>query len=139
MYRHGGATDDRARPRFVLTPDGAVVPDVDENLPGRGLWVTSTRRALEIALRQKSFAKAARAPVRIPDDLERQVEQLLSRRCRDILGLAVRAGQAIFGYQKCAISWSPERLASCWRLRMARRAIAASCVRFQADCRLSTF
>jgi hypothetical protein len=96
-----GATDDRARlVRFVSTPDGAVVPDVDENLPGRGLWVTSTRRALEIALRQKSFAKAARAPVRIPGDLERQVEQLLLRRCRDILGLAVRAGQAIFGYQK---------------------------------------
>jgi uncharacterized protein len=96
-----GATGDRARlVRFVLTPEGAVVPDVDEKLPGRGLWVTSTRAALERARRQKSFAKAARASVRVPDELARQVEELLSRRCRDILGLAARAGQATFGYQK---------------------------------------
>ena len=25
--------------RFAVGPDGAVVPDVDERLPGRGLWV----------------------------------------------------------------------------------------------------
>lgn len=96
-----GASSDRARlVRFVLTPDGAVVPDVNENLPGRGLWVTCTRTAVETARRQKLFTKAARATVRVPDELARQVEELLSRRCRDILGLAVRAGQAIFGYQK---------------------------------------
>jgi predicted RNA-binding protein YlxR (DUF448 family)/ribosomal protein L30E len=96
-----GASGDRDRLlRFVLTPDGAVVPDVDEKLPGRGLWVTSTRTALETARRQKSFAKAARAPVRVPDELATLVEELLSRRCRDILGLAARAGQATFGYQK---------------------------------------
>ena len=26
--------------RFVVGPDGAVVPDIDERLPGRGLWLT---------------------------------------------------------------------------------------------------
>ncbi len=86
--------------RFVVAPGGALVPDVDEKLPGRGLWVTASRAAVETACRRKLFAKAARAPVRVPDDLPEQVEALLSRRCRDVLGLAARAGQAVFGHQK---------------------------------------
>jgi predicted RNA-binding protein YlxR (DUF448 family) len=86
--------------RFVVAPDGEIVPDVDEKLPGRGLWVTADRAALETARRRKLFAKAARACVRVPDDLAEQVERLLARRCRELLGLALRAGQAAFGYQK---------------------------------------
>lgn len=86
--------------RFVVAPDGAVVPDIDEKLPGRGLWVTANSASLELARRRKLFAKAARASVRVPDDLARQVETLLSRRCREMLGLAARAGQATLGYQR---------------------------------------
>ena len=29
--------------RFVVSPDGAVVPDLKRKLPGRGLWVSATR------------------------------------------------------------------------------------------------
>ena len=86
--------------RFVVAPDGAVVPDVDEKLPGRGLWVTASRASVDLARRRKLFAKAARASVRVPDDIAQQVEMLLARRCREMLGLAARAGQATFGYQK---------------------------------------
>jgi predicted RNA-binding protein YlxR (DUF448 family) len=86
--------------RFVVSPGGAVVPDIEERLPGRGLWVTADRTALDTAVRRKLFAKAARQPVRVPEDLLRQVELLLVRRCRDLVGLACRAGQAVFGYQK---------------------------------------
>ena len=32
--------------RFVVAPDGAVVPDLKRRLPGRGLWITATRQAL---------------------------------------------------------------------------------------------
>jgi uncharacterized protein len=96
-----GRTSERGRlVRFVVAPDGVLVPDVDEKLPGRGLWVTANRAAFETARRQKLFAKAARAPVCVADDLAQQVEALLLRRCREILGLAARAGQASFGYQK---------------------------------------
>ncbi|HLF58858.1 MAG TPA: DUF448 domain-containing protein, partial [Alphaproteobacteria bacterium] len=28
--------------RFVLAPDGTVVPDINERLPGRGLWLTAS-------------------------------------------------------------------------------------------------
>ncbi len=30
--------------RFVVDPDGAVVPDVAGRLPGRGMWVSASRR-----------------------------------------------------------------------------------------------
>ncbi len=35
--------------RFVVGPDNQVVPDVLEKLPGRGMWVTATRDALDKA------------------------------------------------------------------------------------------
>lgn len=86
--------------RFVVDPEGMIVPDVDERLPGRGLWVSADRDAIETVLRRKLFAKAAKQAVRVPDSLPQQVETLLTRRCRELIGLARRAGQAVFGYQK---------------------------------------
>jgi predicted RNA-binding protein YlxR (DUF448 family) len=86
--------------RFVIGPDGGVVADVDERLPGRGLWVSADPAMLELARRRNLFAKAARSPVRVPDNLVRHVEGLLVRRCRELLGLALRAGRAAFGYHK---------------------------------------
>ena len=32
--------------RFVAGPDGQVVPDLAEKLPGRGIWVTADRAAI---------------------------------------------------------------------------------------------
>ena len=36
--------------RFVVSPDGEVTPDVAATLPGRGIWVSATRKALNIAV-----------------------------------------------------------------------------------------
>ena len=33
--------------RFALAPDGTVTPDLARKLPGRGVWVTATREAVE--------------------------------------------------------------------------------------------
>ena len=46
--------------RFVLDPDGRVVPDLKEKLPGRGLWVTADRAILAQAAAKNAFAKAAK-------------------------------------------------------------------------------
>ena len=35
--------------RFVVGPDGSVVPDIEGKLPGRGLWVSAERQTLETA------------------------------------------------------------------------------------------
>ena len=45
--------------RFVIGPDGQVVPDILGKLPGRGLYVTSDREVIEKAKRGQ-FARAAR-------------------------------------------------------------------------------
>lgn len=85
--------------RFVIGPDNVVVPDVEGELPGRGLWLTARRDIVESARTGKRFARAARAAVRTPDDLSERVEDLLARRCLRYLGLARRAGVAASGFQ----------------------------------------
>ena len=88
--------------RFVADPGGTVVPDLAGRLPGRGLWLLPRRERLERACARNLFAKAAKAPLRVPEDLPARVEALLSRRCLDLIGLAKRAGQAVSGYQRVA-------------------------------------
>lgn len=96
----GIACERRRLIRFVVSPEGEIVPDVDERLPGRGLWVSADRVTLETACRRNAFARAARRSVRVPEDLVPRLEGLLLRRCRDAIGLALRAGKAAFGYHK---------------------------------------
>jgi uncharacterized protein len=84
--------------RFVVGPEGVIVPDVAQKLPGRGFWVTSTREAIDRARERGAFSKAAKANVKCPDDLSEQVERLLLQRCVDHLGLARRAGQIVVGF-----------------------------------------
>lgn len=96
----GESRDKRELLRFVVGPDGHVVPDFDGTLPGRGLWLSPRRDMIEKACRRNLFARAARAPVRVPGDLVEQVELALHRRCLDLIGLARRAGLVTAGYQK---------------------------------------
>ncbi|WP_247886784.1 RNA-binding protein [Azospirillum sp. SYSU D00513] len=86
--------------RFGIAPDGEVVPDLEERLPGRGLWISADRQALAKAVSKNLFSKAARRAVRVPPDFAGRIAGLLERRCLDALGLARRAGQALAGYDK---------------------------------------
>ncbi len=85
--------------RFVVSPDGAIVPDIDGRLPGRGLW-TLARREVVAAATGSTFARAAKRPVKAEPGLADQVEKLLLRRCVEGLGLARRAGQAVGGFER---------------------------------------
>ncbi|MGC2203587.1 MAG: RNA-binding protein [Stellaceae bacterium] len=96
-----GEVGDRSRwLRFVISPDGELVPDVASKLPGRGLWLTPRRDILERALARRLFARAARRPVSIPAGLVDNVEALLARRCCDAIGLCRRSGLAVAGFAK---------------------------------------
>jgi predicted RNA-binding protein YlxR (DUF448 family) len=86
--------------RFVVGPGGEIVPDVAANLPGRGLWLTPRRDALERAVAKRLFARAARRPIVLPSGLADRVESLLVQRCCDAIGLARRSGIAVAGFQK---------------------------------------
>ncbi len=86
--------------RFVVGPDDTVYPDLGEKLPGRGMWVSAERSALETAAGKKLFSRAAKRQVTVPTDLLVDVDRALLRRVTDRLAMARKAGKAIAGYEK---------------------------------------
>ena len=90
--------------RFVLDPEGRVVPDLEGRLPGRGMWLSADAVVLERALKRGAFARAARRTVQVPPDLRARIEDGLQRRVRDLVGLARRSGQAVCG-REAALEW----------------------------------
>jgi predicted RNA-binding protein YlxR (DUF448 family) len=84
--------------RFVVGPEGDVVPDLARRLPGRGLWVKAERAAVERAVAKNLFARAARASVKPAADLAERVERLLLERTLADLSRARRAGRAVAGF-----------------------------------------
>ncbi len=86
--------------RFVVGPDGTLVPDVAGRLPGRGMYLAPDRAVIETAVKKKLFARAARAPVAVPEDLAYLIEELIARRLIETLSLAHKAGQALAGFEK---------------------------------------
>ena len=110
---HGGASDRvRAcaltrvrRPkdeliRFVLGPDGTVVPDLKEKLPGRGVWLTAAMDVVADAAKRNVFARALKTEAKVPQELAAEVEKRLAEAGISALSLANKAGEAVFGNAK---------------------------------------
>jgi uncharacterized protein len=90
--------------RFVIGPGGEAVPDVKHKLPGRGIWVTATRWALEDAISRKVFARGFRREVRLPADLVLRTEMALERAALDALAIAGKAGAVVTGFVKAELA-----------------------------------
>ncbi len=90
--------------RFVVGPEGEIVPDVLGKLPGRGIWVTAERAALEKAVAKNLFSRAAKQQVAVPEGLIDDLERQLARRVVDLISLARKAGRAVAGFEKVK-SW----------------------------------
>ncbi len=86
--------------RFVVAPDGQIAPDILERLPGRGIWVSADRAAMELAVKKNLFSRAAKQQVQVPEDLVDRVEAALARRVTDLIALNRKAGGAIAGFEK---------------------------------------
>ncbi|MCU9848144.1 RNA-binding protein [Defluviimonas sp. WL0024] len=86
--------------RFVVSPDGQVVADLAGKLPGRGIWVTADKAAIQKAAAKGLFSRAAKAPVTVPADLADLVEAAVARRVVDLVSLARKAGRAVAGFEK---------------------------------------
>jgi predicted RNA-binding protein YlxR (DUF448 family)/ribosomal protein L7Ae-like RNA K-turn-binding protein len=105
--------------RFVVGPDGAVVPDLKRNLPGRGCWVTADREHVEKAASKGFLARAFKAAAAktaaskgtaksrslpaeptVPADLGGMIDGLLARSALGSLGLARKAGGVALGATK---------------------------------------
>jgi uncharacterized protein len=86
--------------RFVVGPDGQVVPDVLGRLPGRGMYVEAVAASIDKATKKNLFTRAARQPVVVPDGLLALIEGQVLRRVTDLLSMARKAGDAVTGYEK---------------------------------------
>jgi len=86
--------------RFVVAPDGEVVPDLRRRLPGRGVWVTATADHIALAERKHLFARGFGEAVRVEPGLAGRVGDLLRQNAVAALSLARKAGTAISGFAK---------------------------------------
>jgi uncharacterized protein len=95
--------------RFVVDPDGAVVPDLKQRLPGRGVWITAHRHLVEEAVRRRAFGRAFKADVRVSAELADELERLLERSALNALSVAHKAGLVLLGFAKieAAIASAP--------------------------------
>lgn len=87
----------------MVGPDGQVVPDILEKLPGRGMWVSADRAILAKAGKGQ-FSRSAKGPVTVPDNLIEEVERQVARRVTDLIAMARKAGLAVCGFEKVK-SW----------------------------------
>ncbi|SNT72927.1 RNA-binding protein [Paracoccus seriniphilus] len=86
--------------RFVVGPDGEIVPDLAHKLPGRGIWVAADRAALEKASAKGLFSRAAKTQVKVPADLVDLVEAGVARRVVELISLTRKSGRAVAGFEK---------------------------------------
>lgn len=85
--------------RFVLSPQGEVVPDIDGRLPGRGSYTCINSECLSTAVKQRMFNRTFKREVTVlpPIDMIALVVRLMRERILGYLGLANRAGKIISG------------------------------------------
>jgi predicted RNA-binding protein YlxR (DUF448 family) len=98
--------------RFVLAPDGQVVPDLKHKLPGRGVWVTAERARVAEAMKKRLFNRAFKAEVTVPAGLADDLTAALRTDMRQFLSLANKAGQVVTGFGKVESAIAEKPLAA---------------------------
>ncbi|GLQ55986.1 RNA-binding protein [Devosia nitrariae] len=86
--------------RFVLGPDGVLVPDTEARAEGRGVWITLSHAAVAEAASKKVFARSLKTEVRLPEDLAGLTRLRLEQRFASSLAMARKAGQLATGAGK---------------------------------------
>ncbi|CAN7636789.1 RNA-binding protein [Bradyrhizobium sp. LjRoot220] len=86
--------------RFVVSPQGEVVPDLKRKLPGRGLWISASRRTVAEAVRRNQFSRGFKREIRAAATLPADTEALLVRSATEALAMVAKAGQIVSGFSK---------------------------------------
>ncbi len=96
--------------RFVLSPTGEIVPDLKQNLPGRGVWVSANRECVGEAVKRNAFARSLKAPVCAAPDLADCVGRMLHEAALKAFSLANKAGAVTFGFTKVVAALAKGRV-----------------------------
>ena len=85
--------------RFVLAPDGTVVPDLQQKLPGRGVYTCVKRSCLKQAVLKKQFSRGFKTEVAGIDAeaLAAQVAAKLEERIASYISLANKGAKVVSG------------------------------------------
>lgn len=85
--------------RFVETPDGEILPDLENRLPGRGAYTCIDRNCLATAVNQRQFKRSFKHDVTVwpAEQLVEHVCKQLHGRIISLIGLANKAGLVISG------------------------------------------
>ena len=96
--------------RFVLSPEGMVVPDIRRKLPGRGVWVLARAERVALAAKKQAFARGFKKKVAVPDDLAAMIDRLLETDALQSLSFASKAGAVTTGFVKVSAALANENL-----------------------------
>jgi predicted RNA-binding protein YlxR (DUF448 family) len=88
--------------RFVLDPEGTLLPDIARKLPGRGSYTCFSRTCLETALKRKQFNRSFKDTVKLlPEpELISIIVKVLEEKISSLISLANKAGKAVSGSDK---------------------------------------
>jgi predicted RNA-binding protein YlxR (DUF448 family) len=86
--------------RFVAGPTGEPVADLKRKLPGRGLWVTASHKAVAEAAKRNLFAKGFKKNIKASPTLADDIEKLMVRGVIDALAITAKASQVVSGFTK---------------------------------------
>lgn len=132
--------------RFVAGPTGALVADLKQNLPGRGVWVSADKASISEAVARKAFDRGLRQATKPNAHLPDEVEALLVKRALNALSLANKAGVALAGFTKIELAIQKQALsvliqardaAADGRDKLARK-FGASCLKSAPEQRIVT-
>ena len=92
--------------RFVIGPDGAVIPDIASKLPGRGFYIKPTPdlpALIAAGKLHKAISRSLKMSIKkdaIATDLASILADLLAKRVQDRLGQLKRSGLLLTGFDK---------------------------------------
>ncbi len=85
--------------RYVRAPEGTLLVDYRERLPGRGAYTCATRECITAALKRRQFDRAFKSPCTVPsaEELCAALSRELYERLLSLLGMARKSGQLLAG------------------------------------------
>jgi predicted RNA-binding protein YlxR (DUF448 family) len=86
--------------RFVHTAEGELALDLRCRLPGRGVWITAQRLCIRQAVRKNVFGRGLKISVKVPPDLENNVDAALEKAALGMLSMCNKAGCVVPGFAK---------------------------------------
>jgi predicted RNA-binding protein YlxR (DUF448 family) len=95
--------------RFVVSPSGEAIADLKRRLPGRGLWVSASHRAVSDAARRNLFGRGFKRHVLVSPTLAQDTDNLMVRGIVEALAMAAKAGQLVSGFTKVEAALEADR------------------------------